>query len=226
LIFAGAPDWLSKTATEYLMVTSGFDYWSATEDDHRQVCPTSGKIKNLYVKLLWGDPGNDPDAYRFTLRVNGASPANGLVVTIVANDTTGDDTAHEVTVAAGDVLTLMCEPLESPGSTVWAFMGMTFVADTDGESLILAGTTNDLHNTDTEYNLLSTFWISSWQADESLVYQMGQECTLKKLYVLLSAAPGDGKSYTFTLRKGDGLGDGNLAVTITGAATTTGNDLV
>ncbi|GAJ11751.1 unnamed protein product, partial [marine sediment metagenome] len=212
---------LSNIATEYAQVMGETWSPSSTENDYRQVCPTSGKIKNLYVALNV-DPGTSPDAYRFTLRVNKADSA--LTVTITADDTTGNDTAHEVTVAAGDVLTMKIEPLNGPSATPYACWGMTFVPDTDGESIVIAGTDNSLNTGVTEYIYLAGNW-SSWSADE-LKHTLGQSCTLKKLYVLLSAAPGDGKSYTFTLRKpGNGQIDGNLTVTITGAAATTGNDV-
>lgn len=222
LILGGTGDnTLDKTATEYANLVAAVSIPSATENDHREVCPTSGKIKNLYVELSV-DPGTSPDAYKFTLRKGGAS--QDLTVTITADDTTGHDTDHEVTVAAGDVLTLMIEPVETPSATPYAHWGMTFIADTDGESVILAGTDEDLNTGLTEYSCLQGRDV--WQDIEDSFYQLGQSCTLKKLYVLLSAAPGDGKSYTFTLRKpGNGQADGNLTVTITGAATTTGNDV-
>lgn len=208
---------LSNTATEYAQAMG--EAWSpgSTENDYRQVCPTPGKIKNLYVALNV-DPGTSPDAYRFTLRVNGADSA--LTVTITADDITGNDTAHEVTVAAGDVLTMKIEPLNGPSATPYAYWGMTFVADTDGESIVIAGADNALDTGVTEYNYLAGSW-TSWSATEDQ-HSLGQLCTLKKLYVLLSAAPGAGKSYAFTVRI-NGAG-GNLTVTISDAATT-GNDV-
>lgn len=214
---------LSNILTEYVQVMTAYTDPDNTENFRRQVCPTSGKIKNLYVELD-ASPGTSPDAYRFTLRKNGASQT--LTVTITAPNTTGNDTANEVAVAAGDVLTLMIEPLETPSAFPHAQWGMTFVADTDGESVILAGTDDSLPTTVTEYIGLQASDYDAWGGTESSEYQLGQSCTLKKLYLLLSAAPGAGKSYTFTLRKpGNGQADGNLTVTIADAATT-GNDTV
>lgn len=213
---------LDKTQITYPQAMGAMTYSTTTENDQRQVCPTSGKIKNLYVRLS-ADPGTAPDAYRFTLRKNGASQT--LTVTITANDTTGNDTTHEVTVAAGDILTLMVEPLSEPSETPNAHWGMTFVADTDGESIVLGGSYDNLNNAATEYICLLCTNIQSWTATEANHYSLGQSCTLKKLYILLSAAPGGGKSYTFTVRKpGNGQADGNLTVTITGAGSTTGHD--
>lgn len=192
----------------------------AVENNTRQICPTSGKIKNLYVRLS-EDPGTAPDAYRFTLRVNGVSSA--LTVTIIADNTTGNDIVNEITVAADDALTLLVEPLNTPSAEPNVNFGMTFVADIDGESLILGGSPDDLSAADTEYNQLMIGWLlRSWIGTESQRYQLGQACTLRKLYIVLSGAPGAGKSYTFTVRE---AGDTAITVTIADAATT-GNDIV
>lgn len=215
---------LDKIATDYGQIMGGRTTSSNTENDHRQVCPTSGKIKNLYV-VLSESPGTPPDdAYRFTLRKNGESQT--LTVTITADDITGNDTEHEVTVAAEDVLTLMIEPVDTPAASPAVNWGMTFLADIDGESLVLAGTDDNLNNGVTEYIFLQADDHNTWASTEATCYSLGQTCTLKKLYVLLSTFPGGGKSYTLTLRKpGNGQADGNLTVTIAEAATT-GNDTV
>lgn len=211
---------LGAGGISYNPVSAGRPSSSAVENNVRSVCPTGGAIKNLYVRLA-ADPGTAPDAYRLTLRVNGASST--LTCTITADDVLGNDTVNEVTVAAGDVLTLMQEPLNGPAVSPDMEWGMTFVADTDGESLILAGSSDDLHATTTEYNhVQNSIRTRTWTATEADRYQLGQECTLRDLYILLSAAPGAGNSRTFTLRNG---GATLLTVTIAEAATT-GNDTV
>ncbi|KKL80801.1 hypothetical protein LCGC14_2001150, partial [marine sediment metagenome] len=188
---------LDKTNIRYIQLMGGNIWVRLDENEVRQVCPTAGKIKNLYV-LLSADPGTDPDAYRFTLRIDGVNQT--LTVTITADNTTGNDTANEVVVAAGDVLTIMVEPLNTPSATPYAYWGMTFVADNDGESVVLSGTPLDLHATQTRYNYLQNSYPGGWSATETIRYQLGQVCTLKKLYVLLSGAPGAGNKYTFTAR--------------------------
>ena len=208
---------LSAVAVGYVRVMSTGPHISATENEMRQVCPTAGTIKNLYVELDI-DPGTAPDAYRFTLRKGGVSQA--LTVTITADDTTGNDTANEVEVAAGDILTVLIEPLNGPSATPKAHWGMTFVADTDGESIILGGSENDLHATNTESIGIIGRWV--WNVSEVYYPSIGQACALKKLYVLLSAAPGADKDYDFTVRIGDPLADSNIVVNI-GDAATTGN---
>lgn len=187
-----------------------------TENDYRQVIPTAGTIKNLYIKLS-GDPGTDPDAYRFTLRLNGATVAQSLIVTIVADDTTGNDVAHNLAVVAGDVITMMIEPLNSPSQQVYAWWGMTFLADTNGESFILGGAQDDLSNGVTEYHYLQSGLTTAWGAEAGR-WNLGQECTLKNLYMLLSGSPGAGNSYDFTVRVAGA--SGNVTVHIHDTDTT------
>lgn len=200
---------------------------SATENWMRQVCPTSGVIKNLYAQIE-EDPGTDPDAYRFTLRVNGANSDDGvgnpLQVTITADARTGNDTTHEITVSAGDILTVMGEPLNAPslGAAITA-MGMTFVADTDGESLIMGSRYDPLSTSATEYGILVGYWNFVWSATEAERYQLAQECVLKKLYMLLDVDPGGTDKYTFTVRLEGASPESGLVVEVAGGSTT-GND--
>lgn len=193
---------------------------SATEASGRCVCPTGGTIKNLYVRLS-ADPGTDPDAYKFTLRIGGASQT--LTCTITANGRVGSDVAHPIAVSAGDILTLMCEPLNAPSVTSVAAVGLTFVADTNGESLILGGSSGLLDDTDTEYNHLISYLDRAWTAIEVERYQLAQECVLKKLYVLLDGIPGIGNTYVFTVRQNTQSPVDGLVVTIPEEGTT-GND--
>ncbi|MFA5054289.1 MAG: hypothetical protein WC565_09535, partial [Parcubacteria group bacterium] len=205
--------------TVYHGICAGGSAYSTTENDVRQVCPTAGTIKNLYVSLSI-DPGTSPDAYTFTLRKNGADTA--LTCTIVANDTTGNDTAHTVAVVAGDVLTMSIVPVSTPSDSPRASYGFTFAPTIDGESIVMGGSSDDLNNAATEYidlcGILNN--LSAWNATETSIQQMGQVCILRKLNVLLSAQPGSGKTWTFTPRVNAASPGGGLSVAITGTDTT------
>ena len=216
LILGGSSESTDSTNTEFGQVMGTYSPYSTVENDFRQVIPTAGIIKNFYVKLN-ADPGVAPDAYTFTVRLNGATVGESLIVTITADDTTGSDLAHNLVVAAGDIVTMMIVPTDSPDSVI-AQWGMTFVADTDGESIVLGGSSNDLDNTTTEYHLLNGHSAQFWSPSEPWRLQLGQVCTLKKLYMLLSAAPGVGNKYDFTVRIA-GAGS-NVVATVSGAATT------
>lgn len=197
LIMGGASTAFTRFNIEYTQVMCGSTSPNTPETDYRQVVPTSGTIKNFYVKLDI-DPGDAPDAYRFTLRKNGVSQS--LTITIIADDTTGSDLVNSFNVVAGDILTLMGEPLNAPAVSVPTCWGMTFVADINGESIILGGSADELPVSATEYNRFTSSEGTIWQADETLFYKIGQVCTLKKFYLLLASAPGGGNSYDFTIR--------------------------
>lgn len=214
-----------NTGTRYLPVM-GHAIHDTIENYYRAVCPTSGKIKNLYVQMK-DDPGTAPDAYEYTLRVNGADSDDGegnpLQCTIVANGKTGDDTTHEIAVSAGNILTFKTVAISTPSSPSYIAVGMTFVADTDGESLILGGTESFLSTTATRYNYLIHGRAPAWSATELERYHLAQACVLKKLYILLSGDPGGTDKYTFTVRYDGGSPGGGLVVEIAGGSTT-GND--
>jgi len=227
VVFEGstaAESWIGGT-TEYYglfrdpaygQVMSGFTDTTSGEDAVREVCPTSGTIKKLYVELS-ETPGPDPtDGLKITLRKGGVSQT--LTVTILQGSTTGSDLVNEVAVVAGDILTIKIEVVDTPNPEPMVKWGMTFEADTDNESLVLGGSSVDLDDTDTEYNSPQCIRSYPWVADETTRYQLGQVCTLKKLYMLLSAAPGVGNKYNFTLRVAGG--DGNVTVEIADPATT------
>lgn len=187
---------------------NGGENWGL-ETQKWQVVSTPGSIKNLHV-LLTAAPGVGA-SYTLTLRVNGVSTA--LTCTVAGAATTCSDLVNSVVVAAGDRITLECSPTNNPAaaSPRW---GMTFVADTDGECLILGGTGRDVLNTlATEYNYLNGIE-DVWTAIESDRYHLGQECTAKNLHIYLDSHPGVGDKYTFYLRLN--VGDTVLTCTITG----------
>jgi len=219
LIMGGASTTLHLTDTEYGQVMGAYTWYTVIENDYRQVVPTAGTIKHFYVKMDIAAGVGAGDAYRFTLRLNGATVAQSLIVTITQPATTGSDLAHNLVVAAGDILTMMIEPILTPSATPFAQWGMTFVADTDGESIVLGGSVDDLDNAATEYIYLAGYELNPWINDETQRYQLGQVCTLSKFYVLLSAAPGAGNDYDFAIR----IAGTNVVTLQISDAATTGN---
>ena len=182
----------SKTAIKFVPLSFGHVYYTDTEPESYQVIPTPGKIKNLCVSL-YAFLSVAPDAYRFTLRVNGANSDDGegnpLQVTIVAPGLIGSDVVHQIPVVAGDRVCLMCEPLETPAVAPIIRWGLTFVADNEGESLILGQSSDPPTLGSTEYNILASCDRDySWAGTESVRVQGGQAgFTLKKFYAWVSA---------------------------------------
>lgn len=220
-----ATGYAHKTVAFY--TAPGTQALETVENNVRRVCPTGGVIKNLYVQLV-DDPGTDPDAYKFTLRIANAGNSyvltdTALTCTITADSKTGNNTADEIAVAAGDILTIKSEPQETPATSTYAAIGMTFVATTNGESLILGGSSNDLDTAATEYIELSPLYTTLWLVTEAQRYSLAQGCTLKKLYMLLSGDPGGTDKYTFTVRL-EGASPGSGLVAEIAGGSTTGND--
>ena len=210
-----------NTQIVYWPASGGAGIGWTVELQSSQLVAAAGKIKNLYV-VLDTDPGTDPDAFRFTLRLNGASSA--LTCTITANATTGNDTAHEVTVAAGDRICIMVEPLNTPSVYCSAWVGMTFEANIDGESLILAGSPYYLSASTTEYMCPIPYVNVDWNATEAQAQQLGQVCVLKNLYVLLDGTPYNNSHsadlYTITVRVNSASPANGLVAVVTSDATT------
>jgi len=207
---------LDDALTEYVTLM-GYDISpTSTENDRRTVIPTAGTLKDLYVKLT-ADPGTNPDGYRFTLRKNGASQT--LTVTITADATTGSDTTHEISVAAGDIVTLRIYPLNGPAVEPDASWGFTFESDIDKESIVLGCVDRALDTVAKDYmspigyGNPDDFAESDWRV-------LAQDTLLSKLYLLLSQPPAAGNRYTFTLRN-QGVSTG--VDTIVSGASTTGN---
>ncbi len=214
LILAGTQNQvLNAGAIEYSQLMGDLNP-TALENNARVVCPTSGNIKNLFIELS-ADPGTAPDAYRFTVRLNGATVAQSLIVTITANATTGSDLVHSLAVVAGDILTVMIEPLNGPTETPSANWGMTFETSIDGESIILSGSAFSPSDTNPQFNYPVSA-SATWSDAERL--HLGQRCILKKLYILLDGPPGAGNKYDFTIRIAEA--DSNVTVEIADAATT------
>lgn len=184
--------------------------------------PTSGSFKNFYVALDV-DPGVNPDSYTYTIRKNAAATA--LAVTIVADDTTGNDLVDTIAFNAGDLMSIRLLKVNTPANSPYAAFGLVFVSNTDGESIIIGGegwvgTTAGL----TAYNFFNT--VVSWSGLEANAYSVGDAQTLRNLYVSLSVAPGGAETNTIHVRVAgaNGGAPGDLTVTITGAATS-GNDV-
>ena len=214
-----------NTGTRYVPLSQCSGSNSAVEDDAYQIIPTSGSIKNLYIYMA-ADPGTNPDGYRYTLRKNGVSQT--LTVTITADNTTGNDTAHSIAVVGGDKVDLMVEPLNTPAVEPEFYYGFTFLADINGESLILGGTSDDM-SAGVEYSELQTGWLlQAWTGTEADREQLGQVCVLKNLYVQLSGTPYFNSHvddyYLFTVRVNAGSPANGLVAKVE-SDNTTANDL-
>ena len=177
------------------------------------VIPTGGTIKNLYVQQ--SGPSGAGSSYIYTLRKNGAS---STLTTTLANVSSNSDTIHSVSVVAGDYVDLEIDETGSPGGVVCSW-GVTFVATTDGESILLGQTIGYSLTSTNYYCYLSTYEDVTASTTENTLYGGQSGPVLKKLYAYLNGAAGG--NIVFTLRANNA--STSLAATVT-AGNTTGND--
>ena len=132
--YLGATWW--KTQATVYDVLVGIGTPTTTENLRQQIVATNGKFKNLRVELS-DNPGSGSEAYRITLRVDGVSTA--LTVTITGAATSGEDTAHTVTVTPGQKVCWLIEAIDTPSNNTTGRAGFTFEADNAGESVFING---------------------------------------------------------------------------------------
>lgn len=102
----GGKSMLMFKATAYSIGDSVIEYlgkhqFTATENAVKFVVVGAGTIRKLY---FWAGTNNFNANTVITIRKNGVDTA--LTVTIASGGLSGNDTAHEFTVAAGDVISV------------------------------------------------------------------------------------------------------------------------
>lgn len=218
-IMAGTNGALSTGATSYGPM-QGFNNGAnfvSTEASISTVMPTAGTFSNFYIRSTTA-PGAGK-SYTYTLRKNGADTA--VTATMSDAATTATDSTNSVTYAAGDTISIKAVPTGTPTAAVVRY-GFQFSPTTDGESILLLGSTANTLNAGANYELLES-GLNSWTATEANRTLTTQACTLQKLYVQLNTQPGAAKSYDFTVRKNVA---GSAITTQISGTNTTGNDTV
>jgi hypothetical protein len=163
------------SATAYVSFQGCVSGGGLPEDSANVVMPAAGTLSDLYV-CMEADPGGAPDAYAYTVRVNGGTPADSLTTTIVADSTTGNDTAHTVSVVAGDRICIMVERVDTPTVISLAHCSVKFTPTTSGVSVVLGSSgTNQATIGSTRYWTATGGYLgSSWSATETLRQHGGQ----------------------------------------------------
>jgi len=198
-------------------LTVASDGGSLLEADAHYPMPTAGTFKNLYTQLQTAPSAGNTSF--FTLRVNGADTA--LVATCIATETECTDTSNTVAVVKGDLVNLQ-QAWTNAELGGLKTMGLTFLADTDGESIVPHSSHDKVSHTGLEYNAHGSSTQRNWSATDTTGSFVSGATTFKLFRVKLSASPGSDGSYTFTLREdsGGGLSDTSIACTVTTNATT------
>lgn len=179
-VVVGGAGWSSPASNSYL----------------DQVISSAGTLQNLRV-LLSVAPGSGK-SYTVTLYKNGSS--TGITVTISDSATSGSDTTHTVTVAAGDKIRYQYTTSGTPATTQMN-CSLEYVGDTADESQIMCcGPSGFLSGGATDQYIPINGAVSaaggSDQTSRQLIATAG---TIKKLYVVADANVAVGKTVTFTL---------------------------
>lgn len=135
--------------------------------------------------------------------------------------TTGISTTPQVnsgtaTFAAGDLLDIA----QTDSGSSWARHAscLTIEPVTPGEIIMGYDSSAAAPTGATEYEMPQGLGDNDWDATESNVYMRLPSCTLRNLYVVLSAAPSSGDARSFTLRSN--LADTSVVASISDANTT------
>lgn len=206
---------VSLLGTQYGPVQAYSTASSTPESTFNSVIPTSGVLKNLYI--FSAAAAGASQSTTVTLYKNGSATALTANIT-GASQTTSNDTAHAISVAAGDTISIEFIVSGASSATNMAF-SMSFDPDIDGESFLTFNNRAGNPSTSaTNYNQPLGDGYSTWSATESLRHLRVGGCTLRAFYIKTSAQPGAGKNYVFTFR--DELADTPVAVTIADTNTT------
>jgi len=209
IIVASTNTPLNATATRYVSPATG-GYPRATEAEAAvPITAGGGALDRLYVELQTA-PGVG-NSFTFTVMVDGV--ASSLACTISGTDTTGSNLANLATYLTGDAISLRAVPSSNPdvGEVSWSVRN--WVSGTEYTNF---ANMSSLDNTLTEYMYVSGY--NSPSATYERRQYISTNCAYSDMYIELSAAPGVGTSYTFTLVK-HGV-DTDLTATVSNADTT------
>lgn len=194
LIFGGWGN-NTQTASTFFCCPIGGTSWNATETNRQMIFATGGVLKDFYAEIA-ASPGAGITV-TYTFRLNGATPAGTLTVSLTAATLAASDLTNRVVVAAGDRVGVQYTVAGGVATQRAAYYGVTFVPDSqDGDFVV--SITNTTSPTDGQDNII---WdgFSNWAADATLS-QLAPLITCKAVYVRMTTAPGANKTRTVTLQ--------------------------
>ncbi len=199
LLFASIPaNGLNSGATRYFGPNGfwGTDYVSATEANIYELVASAGTFSNLKIYLQTA-PGSGK-SWTFTVRKNGVDTA--LTLSIADTATSGTDTTHSFTVAAGDKISIKAVPSGTPEVNTTVGCVMRYTGDTSKESLFMAvnGLNSEL-DTSTLYIPVSGSAVFPNATETNRSQIISAPGTISKLFVEIKTASVATRDRTFTL---------------------------
>lgn len=191
------------TSTKYFGI--GFLRNTSTESLVQSLIPTDGKMTKVICSL--SDAPGAGKSRKFTLRKNGAD--TGLVLTIADTNVTATASA-EIDIAAGDLLSVLAEQVNSPAASKILLM-YKWEPTIAGEMIYIHVAASALDPTSSN-RFKAITGLSAIDSSESVIVALSYEATYKKFHALLSKAPGAGKAYNFMFR--DDAADTDLDLSV------------
>jgi phosphoribosyl-dephospho-CoA transferase len=186
--------------------------------------PCAGTLKNLYANFTVAPGTGGSGKKRHVTVVLNGSPTS-LVANVIETATTGNDTTHTVSVAAGDLVSIQFSVTGSPASSKGGF-GVSFVPTVAGNQVELNSSGAQLPSTtQTNYTgingqaALGGMWGTANTTGRCRILG-ATDIAITALYVGVNAAPNTGKSWTCNVCD-DTTGVGTAQV-IADAATSAG----
>jgi hypothetical protein len=181
------------------------------------VIATAGTLSDLYVRLTATLVAGSGLTY--TVYKNGSS--TGLTLAFANGDglveKSDTDPAHNVTVAAGDRISILSGGTASTTSQTSVTLGLKFTSDDAKGMLIAAANTPPAAGATSYARFGGKTALNATQTNVSSV--VAAPGTIDNLYGYVSTAPGTGETYTLTLVKNGS--DTSLTETISGTGTAT-----
>lgn len=209
---------MATGAASYNRLSGKNSTWDATQTNREQLVATGGTFKKLYVWMS-AAPGTAASGKSYTFKLYIAASGSTLTCQVLDDATTCNDTSNTPSATAGNSASMESVPASTPTARAASY-AVVFAPTTDGESLLMGGTTG-AWNTGVALYATSTQGITPGnEADVRMAGQTG--VTLKKLYFKITTAPGAGNDWT--IRSRIDSGNGNITCQIAGASDVTCND--
>ena len=187
----------SNAANRYIPPHGMADPQQTAADNSALLVTTGGTLKNLYIEVQ-AVPGGT--AERVYTLIKNEFTATALTCTITAAITACSDTVNTVAAVAGDFFSIENNPNGTPASgSNRAAVGMTFLADTDGEFLISTDVGSP-DNTTTTYGIVQAGKMGATTTEAS---HWTRALAMSILHIRAHWAnpPGVGKQWVYTLRQ-------------------------
>ena len=200
-------DYDASSLRRNLFMSMGISNWTVPAANRVSIIPDAGTVRGLRIHL--DIPPGAGSSVTFTIQRN--QVATSLTCTVSGTATNCTDTTNSFTVSPGDQLHIEASPTNTPAVGNVHF-SVKYESDTLNHTVLMGrgtspNTFEPLHG--------DRFTDITEMSSETLFPTSG---TIKGLHVEAAAAPGGGKSRTFTVRK-NGVAT-SLTCTISNNATT------